>query len=185
VKVGVADGDAVLAAHVGEASAEVSEELGDAFDERRFEVSFVGVAVEGDKVGPIGVGGKSAKRAFTVEFGHGDGEVCWGVAFAEVELGGDAVVEHGVCPAVADRSSCVPLAVGAVVEAVEEDLVLAPSEILQKPLQNLRVGPGGGEGSHVPKVARREPSLSGVSGFEIGREPVDGGGSVALFDLAD
>lgn len=79
---------------------------------------------------------------------------------AGVELGVEAVEEQPVGPAFFDGSLGVPFACRGFVEAVEEELDVAPGEIVQKVLHNLFVGLGDGEGPHVAKVTGREAPLA-------------------------
>jgi len=76
-------------------------------------------------------------------------------------------------PAVFEGGAKVPLSRGTVLDPVQDSDIVSPGQFCNELLQNLLVGPGLGQRTHVAEVPRVEPFDRRELSLQIPSEPVD------------
>lgn len=155
------DGEVHLSADEREAWSELGEGVLEPLSQRCLDRPFPGPLGEVEEVEDVGVlddllGLVGVDRIQVV------GEIARRGADPAVQAGGDVVLEHRPGPAVGGVASRVPVPRVNVVKLVEQGADVTPRQFPNGPLENcVPVGPGGGEGTHVLQVGRRQPGHSG------------------------
>jgi hypothetical protein len=90
-----------------------------------------------------------------------------------VQLMVDLQVQDTTAPPVLEGLLDVPQARFDAGQPLQQDDLVAPRQVCNSLLQNLRICPGLGKGAHVPQVPRRVPLHAGEALPQVGREPVD------------